>query len=122
LAAFQGSGVTIRLQTPDGVREGDGLTILGELLANFGGSSAAQRRRPTVIARRRTTLTAPQTKRVRIPLTKAGKRLYRRYTRKRLRATLRLRVTYRPASGGPVQTRTFRQPVRLRVVKPKPRR
>jgi uncharacterized membrane protein YgcG len=121
LAAFQGSGVTIRIQTPAGVREGDSLTILSELLANFGRSSAAQRRRPTVIARRRTTLTAPQSRRVRVPLTRAGRRLYRGYTRKRLRATLRLRVTYRPASGGPVQTRTFREPVRLRVVKPKPR-
>jgi hypothetical protein len=116
LSAFGGEGVTIRVETPDGVVEGDSMTLLAELLANLGrGSQAAQRQRQTVIARRKVTLRGGQSKRVRVPLTRAGKRLYRGYTRKRLRATLRLKVTYRPASGAAAQKRTFKRKVNLRV-------
>jgi len=105
------------------VLDGDATQLYNEWRTNFGRSSASQRsrRRGIVFARNRTTLRGRQSKRIRVRLTKAGRRLIRRYDRRRLRATLVLRVTYRPASGGPVQKRTFRQPVRLRVVKPKRR-
>ena len=115
-------GKTIRIETPDGVIEGERLVILAELLANFGRTSSAAQRRLAVIARRRATLTAPQGKRVRLRLTRAGRRLYRGYERKRIRVVLRLKATYRPSSGEAVQRRTFRKPLRLRVVKPKRRR
>jgi hypothetical protein len=119
--ALSEDGLRVRIQTPDGVLEGDTMQLYSEWRANFGRSSASQRRRARgiVFARNRTTLRGEQSKRVRVRLTKAGKRLVRRYDRKRLRARLLLRVTYRPASGGPVQRRAFRQAVRLRVVKPR---
>jgi len=113
------NGVRVRIQTPDGVLEGDAETLYNEWRANFGrtGASAAQRRRAkaVVFARGRPTLRGGQSRRVRIRLTKAGKRLVRGYQRKRLRATFTLRVTHRPASGAPVQRRTFKQKVTLRV-------
>jgi Domain of unknown function (DUF4394) len=116
LSALGGEGVTIRVKTPEGVVEGDSMTLRAELLANIARRSrAAQRRRQTVIAGRKITLRGDQSKRVRVPLTRAGRRLYRRYTRKRLRATLRLKVTYRPASGAAAQKRTFKRKVNLRV-------
>jgi uncharacterized protein DUF4394 len=121
LSAFGGDGVTIRVETPGGVVEGESMTLLTELLANFGrgaGASQRGRRKQTVIARRRTTLRAGDRKRVRVPLTRAGRRLYRGYTRKRLRATLRVAVTYRPL-GRPVQKRTFKRKVTLRVKRPR---
>jgi Domain of unknown function (DUF4394) len=124
-APLDEDGVTVRVRTPNGVVVGSRLTILTELLANYGRtSSAAQRRRArrTVVARRKVTLLAGQRKRVRVPLTKTGRRFYRQYKRKRLRATLRLKVTYRPPAGATVQRRTFRKALRLRVVQPKRRR
>jgi Domain of unknown function (DUF4394) len=119
-AQLGADGVTIRLETPAGVAEGEQLVFLAELLANFGRASAAQRGRAkqTVIARKRATLRGGQTKRVRVPLTRAGRRLYRGYTRKRLRTTLRLTVTYRPASGT-AQKRTFKRKLNLRVKRPR---
>ncbi len=119
-AQLGADGVTIRLETPAGVAEGEQLVFLTELLANFGRASAAQRGRAkqTVIARRRASLRGGERKRVRIPLTRAGRRLYRGYTRKRLRTTLRLTVTYRPASGA-AQKRTFRRKLNLRVKPPR---
>lgn len=117
-------GLRVRIQTPDGVLEGDSTQLYNEWRANFGRAGAAQRGRSggIVFARNRTTLRGDQSKRVRIPLTRAGKRLVRRYKGRRLRARLTLRVTYRPASGAATQRRTFRQAVRLRVAQPKPRR
>jgi hypothetical protein len=82
-----------------------------------GGSAvAAQRRRQVALVktRRRVTLGAGQTKRVKLPLTKAGKRFLRKYRRKRLKVTLRFTVRHRPAAGAADQ-RTFKRKVTLRV-------
>jgi hypothetical protein len=113
----------VRQRAVGGYAAGDSVVHYSEWRSNFGRSSSSQRRRPRQIlfARGRVRLRGGQSKLVRVPLTKAGKRQVRRYTGKRLRGTLRLRVTYRPASGAPAQTQTFRQAVRLRVVKPRRR-
>ena len=115
------NGLTVTIRTPNGVRTGSESELYNEWRANFGrvtGSrhaSAAQRPKTIRFARNRTTLRGQDSKRVRIRLTKAGRRAVRRYARKRLRATLTLRVTYRPAIGAASQTRTFKQKVTLRV-------
>ena len=120
-ATLNQDGFTVTLRTPNGVRMESRTDLYNEWRANFGrvsGSrhaSAAQRRKAIRFARNTTTLRGQQSKRVRIRLTKAGRRAVRGYARKRLRATLTLRVTYRPAVGAARQTRTFKQKVTLRV-------
>jgi hypothetical protein len=82
-----------------------------------GGSAAAAQRRRTVVlvkARKRITLGAGESKRVRLPLTKAGKRFLRGYKKKRLKVTMRFTVRHRPAAGAATQ-RTFQRKVTLRV-------
>jgi hypothetical protein len=115
--------IRVRQRAVGGYAPADSVEHYTEWRTNFGRSSSAQRRRPRqiLLARRRLTLRGGESKVVRIPLTRAGKRQLRRYDGRRLRARLLLRVTYRPASGAPVQKRTFRQAVRLRVVKPRRR-
>jgi hypothetical protein len=116
-------GIVVRIQTPSGVREGDESQLYQEWRTNFGRTSSVQRagatqrarRRPITFARNRSTLRGNESKLVRVRLTKAGRRLVRGYSRKRLRATLRLTVTYRPASGAAPQRRTFTRRVTLRV-------
>jgi hypothetical protein len=120
-ATLNQDGLTVTIRTPNGVRVGSETDLYNEWRANFGrvgGSrhaSAAQRPKAIRFARNRTTLRGQDSKRVRIRLTKAGRRAVRRYARRRLRATLTLRVTYRPAIGAAPQTRTFKQKVTLRV-------
>lgn len=116
-------GLTVRVQTPNGVLDGDTSELYNVWRSNFGRSlgseraSAAQRRRrkAIVFARNTSVLRGEESKRVRIRLTKAGRRLVRGYKRKRLSGTLTLTVTYRPASGAAAQKRTFKQKVTLRV-------
>ena len=120
-ATLNQDGLTVTLRTPNGVRIGSQTALYNEWRANFGNvagsrnAQPAQRRKAIRFARNRTTLRGKDSKRVRIRLTKAGRRAVRGYTRKRLRATLTLRVTYRPAVGAAAQTRTFKQKVTLRV-------
>ena len=64
--------------------------------------------------RRGVTLCAGERKRVRLPLTRAGKRFIRRYTKRRLKVTVRFTVQHRPAVGATKQ-RTFQRRATLRV-------
>jgi hypothetical protein len=113
----------VRQRAVGGYEPADKVVHYTEWRTNFGRSRASQRGRARQIlfARGRVTLRGGQSRLVRIPLTRAGKRLVRSFDGRRLRARLLLRVTYRPAGGAPAQRRTFRQAVRLRVVKPKRR-
>jgi len=120
-ATLNQDGLTVTVRTPSGVRIGSQTGLYNEWRANFGRTTgaqnarAAQRRKAVRFARNRTTLRGQDSKRIRIRLTRAGRRAVRGYARKRLRATLTLRVTYRPAIGAAPQTRTFKQKVTLRV-------
>jgi uncharacterized protein DUF4394 len=113
------NGVSVPLQAPDGLGASDQIDF-EQWRMNFGrgagGARAAQRgRRVTLVkARRRVTLGAGETRRVRLPLTKAGKRFLRGYKKKRLRVTMRFTVRHRPAAGAATQ-RTFQRKVTLRV-------
>jgi hypothetical protein len=90
------------------------------MLGTAGGAQASQRRRRVALVktRGRVTLRAGQRKRVRLPLTRAGKRFIRNYTKKRLRVTVRFTVRHRPAAGA-VQRRTFGRRATFRVQRPR---
>jgi hypothetical protein len=115
------NGVDLTVQSPDGLGAADAFDFQ-QWRANFGQSArigsarASQRRRAVVLvkARRRVTLGAGERKRVRLPLTKAGKRFIRSYKKKRLKVTLQFTARYRPAAGT-AQRRTFKRKVTLRV-------
>jgi hypothetical protein len=114
-------GVSVPLQAPDGLEATDRLDF-EQWRMNFGrtaggGSArASQRRRAVVLvkARRRVTLGAGERKRVRLPLTRAGKRFIRGYKKRRLKVTLRFTVRHRPAAGA-VTRRNFQRRATLRV-------
>jgi hypothetical protein len=115
------NGVDFMVQGPEGLGATDELDFQ-QWRMNFGrsagGSSAraSQRRRAVVLvkARRRVTVGAGERKRVRLPLTKAGKRFLRSYKKKRLKVTLRFTARHRPATGT-VEQRRFARRVTLRV-------
>lgn len=118
LASFRGAVVSdngfVHGLFGPGVSEDTENFLLGRITRPSAGGSAAQRRKPILLARKTTTLRGGQSKRVRVPLTKAGKRFLRSYTRKRLRVTVTLRVRHVPASGT-TQTRTVTGKASFRV-------
>lgn len=115
------NGVDFMVQGPEGLGATDELDFQ-QWRMNFGRSAGgsrawtSQRRRAVVLvkARRRVTVGAGERKRVRLPLTKAGKRFLRSYKKKRLKVTLRFTARHRPATGT-VQQRRFARRVTLRV-------
>jgi hypothetical protein len=88
------------------------MQVLIDAAVRGSGSSAAAKR--IRLARRTATLQGGGTKRVRVPLTRAGKRFVRKYRRKRLRVRITFRARSIPATGTP-QTANVSGPVTFRV-------
>jgi Domain of unknown function (DUF4394) len=113
-------GVLVFGVAPDGLIQTRLVDLFFKVDVPRPAGSAARRAAPrrTVIARGRARLRGGQRKRIRIPLTKAGRRFLRRYERKRLRTRVTLRVRYEPPAGA-VQNRTFKAGIKLKVKRPR---